>query len=63
MLMLTYPDSKKAVATLAALEEYSEGFNTLRAEFPECWFLAVIAEDRCRGEHFNRIRRDLERLP
>ena len=38
-----------------------EHFNALQAEFPEAWHLAVLAEDRCRGEAFARIRRELDR--
>ena len=65
--MLQYPaDGQRAapvgVVTPAALEEYFEHFSQLQAEYPECWHLCAVAEDRCRGEAFPRIRRELERL-
>ena len=45
------------VVDFACLEEYVENFRKLVRDFPEAWHLNVQAEDRCRGEHFNRIRR------
>ena len=45
------------VMDCACLEEYVENFRKLVRDFPEAWHLNVQAEDRCRGEHFNRIRR------
>ena len=59
-MCLTYGDGRPVV-TMAALEEYQEAFSALRAEYPECWWFACVAEDQCRGEHFARILRDLER--
>ena len=50
------------VVTPAAMEEYAEHFSQLQAEYPECWHLCAAAEDRCRGELFPRLRRELERL-
>ena len=47
--------------TMAALEEYHECIAKLCRDFPECWSLVMKAEDRCRGEHFERIRRSLIR--
>ena len=51
----------KAVVTPAALEEYFEVIQKLNHDCPECWHLIMQAEDRCRGEHFDRIRRKLAR--
>ena len=48
---------RKAVMTVAALEHYQECFRKLVASLPECWHLCAVAEDRCRGEHFPRLRR------
>ena len=45
------------VVDFAWLEEYVENFRKLFRDLPEAWNLNVQAEDRCRGEHFNRIRR------
>ena len=45
------------VVDFACLEEYVENFRKLVRDFPEAWHLNVQGEDRCRGEHFNRIRR------
>ena len=49
--------------TLAGMEEYYRHFDALQAEFPETWWLCVMAEDTCRNEHFARLRRELERVP
>ena len=49
----------KVVMTLAALEKYQESFRKLAVDLPECWHLCAIAEDRCRAEHFQRLRRKL----
>lgn len=68
LFMLQYPADAilrlvdTNVVTPAALEEYSEHYSQLQAEFPECWHLCAVAEDRCRGELFPRLRRELERL-
>ena len=43
--------------TAAALEEYSDRIAKFNAEFPETWHLVMQAEDRCRGEMFERYRR------
>lgn len=54
-------DACVPVVTPAALEEYLEHFRQLASDFPECWYLCAVAEDRCRGERFPRLRRELER--
>ena len=45
--------------TVAALEIYQESFRKLVNSLPECWHLCAVAEDRCRAEHFPRLRRVL----
>lgn len=64
--MLRYPASPLApqgslVVSAASIELYYESFRKLVQEFPEAWHLMMAAEDRCRGEHFSRLRRQLER--
>ncbi|CAJ1365705.1 unnamed protein product [Effrenium voratum] len=49
------------VVNIAALEEYSDKIAELQAEFPECWHLVWQAEDKCRRDDFERIRRSLTR--
>lgn len=49
----------KAIVTPAALEEYKDSFRDLVVSYPEAWHLCVVAEDRCRSEHFPRLRREL----
>ena len=49
------------MVTIAALEEYHDKICELNSEFPECWHLLLQAEDRCRGEQFERCRRLLNR--
>eukprot|EP00435_Cladocopium_sp_Y103_P014410 s3330_g3.t1 len=51
---------KVSIASLSAMEEYHAMFRDLVKNYPEAWHLLVIAEDRCRGEHFPRVRRELE---
>eukprot|EP00435_Cladocopium_sp_Y103_P036126 s642_g9.t1 len=51
---------KVSIASLSAMEEYHDMFRDLVKDYPEAWHLLVIAEDRCRGEHFPRVRRELE---
>ena len=46
------------IVTPAALEEYLEHFRKLVMQFPEAWHLCGMAEDRCRAEHFTRLRRE-----
>ena len=41
------------------LEEYKDAFWGLVISYPEARHLCVTAEDRCRCEHFPRLRRDL----
>ena len=52
--------AKVPVVSLSAMEEYHDMFRDLVKNYPEAWHLLVIAEDRCRGEHFPRVRRELE---
>ena len=52
---------KLPVVTVACLEEYYDKVKELADEFPEAWHLVMIAEDRCRGEYFERLRRTLRR--
>ena len=49
------------VATPASLERYYESFKLLRQENPEVWHACGKAEDRCRAEHFPRLKRLLEK--
>ena len=49
------------VLTVAALEEYFNRIAELNEEFPEAWHLVMQAEDRCRGEQFDRYHRELIR--
>eukprot|EP00435_Cladocopium_sp_Y103_P016613 s3999_g4.t1 len=51
---------KVSIASLSAMEEYHDMFRDLVKNYPEAWHLLVIAEDRCRGEHFPGVRRELE---
>ena len=46
--------------SVSALEEYKDAFRDLAVLYPESWHLLVVAEDRCRGEHFTRLKRELE---
>eukprot|EP00913_Durusdinium_trenchii_P002195 g2027.t1 len=47
------------VVTAAVMEEYFDHIAKLNEEFPEAWHLIMQAEDRCRGEVFERYRRQL----
>eukprot|EP00435_Cladocopium_sp_Y103_P060710 s216_g22.t1 len=48
------------VVSLSALDEYKDAFRDLVRNYGESWHLCVTAEDRCRSEHFARLRRELE---
>ena len=67
LLMLKHPGNTangvpdKRVTTVAALEEYANRIAELNDEFSEAWHLLLQAEDRCRGEQFERFRRELVR--
>ena len=70
LFVLRYPpdapgQNPKQVVTAAALKEYSDRISKLIAEFPETWHLVMQSEDRCRGEMFERYRRQAAtgRLP
>eukprot|EP00435_Cladocopium_sp_Y103_P045468 s273_g13.t1 len=52
--------NKVPVATVAAMEAYKDAFRDLVVCYPEAWHLLVVAEDRCRKEHFVRLKRELE---
>lgn len=66
MLMLHHrPDpttgNSLPVMAIAALEEYADRIAELVREFPECWHLIWSADDRCRRDELERIRRALTR--
>ena len=48
------------VVTQASLEEYRDGFRDMVVNYPEAWHLLVVAEDRCRCEHFPRLKRECQ---
>lgn len=60
LLMLTTIEGVSAmpVVSSASLDAYRENFRLLVSQYPECWHLCVTAEDRCRAEHFPRLKRD-----
>ena len=39
---------------------YYYAFEKLVTQWPECWHLCALADDRARSEHFERVRRQLE---
>ena len=53
------PGVMNPIVTPSALEEYKDAFRDMVVNYPEAWHLLVKAEDRCRGEHFPRLRRNL----
>lgn len=66
LLMLRHNPStpggdRKPVITWAALDEYFRTIATLNRQYPECWHLILQAEDRCRSDHIERVRRSLTR--
>lgn len=64
LLMLTVPigtpPERKAIVTQAALDLYRDCFRDLVGQCPQVWHLLATAEDRCRAEHFPRLKRRLE---
>ena len=46
----------------AALEAYCDSVKALATEFEGLWGLICRADDRCRSEHFPRLRRQFQRL-
>lgn len=61
LLMFEVADGEvKRPVTPSALEEYKDAFRDLVVNYPESWHLLVTAEDRCRAEHFPRMRREWE---
>lgn len=65
LLMLKHlpipPEAPKPVVNIACLEEYADKIYELIQEFPECYHLVWEAENRCRRDEFERIRRLLTR--
>ena len=51
---------KVPVVTQASLEEYRDTFRDMVVNYPEAWHLLVVAEDRCRCEHFPRLKRECQ---
>ena len=49
--------SRRCCVTPACREEYLEAFRKIDNSYPEAWHMAVQAKDRCRAEHFPRVRR------
>ena len=47
------------MVTQSALDLYRDRFRDLVVRYPQVWHLLVVAEDRCRSEHFPRLRRKL----
>ena len=47
------------MVTQSALDLYRDRFRDLVVRYPHVWHLLVVAEDRCRAEHFPRLRRKL----
>jgi hypothetical protein len=63
LLMLRVEDpsgNEVMVVSPSALEMYREAFRELVVTYSEVWHLLVVAEDRCRAEHFSRLRRTRE---
>ena len=60
LLGLALPQPVGDVFAIANLEVYFEHIRSLAIEFPDLWGLICRAEDRCRAEHFPRLRRRLE---
>ncbi len=61
LLMLTTVDAGSNVVSIvspASLDAYRENFRLLVSQYPECWHLCVTTEDRCRAEHFPRLKRE-----
>ena len=46
-----------AVSTLASLQLYERTVERLSRMWPQAWHLIAIADDKCRAEHLERIRR------
>ena len=51
------------MVTQSALDLYRDRFRDLVVRYPHVWHLLVVAEDRCRAEHFPRLRRKLTEAP
>ena len=62
LLMFEVKDSagdRIPMVTQSALDLYRDRFRDLVVRYPHVWHLLVVAEDRCRAEHFPRLRRKL----
>ena len=62
LLGLTLEDPKittesKAIPVVSqsALDIDRDTFRDLVKTYPECWYLCLVAEDRCWAEHFTRL--------
>ena len=64
LLMLTVPvgtpPEPRGIVSQAALDLYRDSFRDLVRQYPQTWHLLATAEDRCRAEHFPRLKRRLE---
>jgi hypothetical protein len=47
------------IVTSASLHCYERAIEGLTKQWPKAWHLIVMADDKCRGEHLERIRRRL----
>ncbi len=47
------------VAPRASLDCYHDTIRRLVVDWPECWHLIVVADDKCRCEHLERVRRQV----
>ena len=49
------------ICSMAALALYEKAIEKLTRLWPSAWHLVVVADDKCRAEHIERIRRSCER--
>ena len=59
-LTIAGQEVKLTITTAAAREVHLKAFRRLAKEYPKYWYICAIAEDRCRGERFPRLRRVLK---
>ena len=59
-LTIADQEVKRAIRAPAALEVHLKAFRKLAKAYPKCWHTCATAKDRCRGEHFPRLRRVLK---
>ena len=50
----------KHIVSQASLDIHRDAFRDLVKGYPEVWHLCVVVEDRCRAEHFPRVKRRAE---